>query len=273
MLVRESRVKKKRLVYICDWLPPDFGAVGQYAMVSAREWATSGWAVTLVGLTSREFSPRGGRTHQGGDARDHSDTAALRVTRFWRRRIHMFEVLGLDQARRLVESGIPEERIQLKRNPSPVLFSPGLRPLPLPDALRDGSGVILYSGNWGVAHDDDTFIEAYSEYFRQSRHGLKFWLNAVGSKADRVEGELRRRAVFVYVPYHYQFRFEHAAASPNCGRRAPDHLARCFCRLCSSLEGACLYRIRKEDNFYWQRAFRRSFAGERCAVGPGISSS
>ena len=29
-----SRVKKKRLVYICDWLPPDFGAVGQYAMVS-----------------------------------------------------------------------------------------------------------------------------------------------------------------------------------------------------------------------------------------------
>jgi hypothetical protein len=54
MLVHESRVKKKRLVYICDWLPPDFGAVGQYAMVSAREWATSGWAVTLVGLTSRE---------------------------------------------------------------------------------------------------------------------------------------------------------------------------------------------------------------------------
>ena len=122
----------------------------------------------------------------------------LRLTRFWRRRVDMFEVLGLDQARRLVESGIPEERIQLKRNPSPVVFSPRLRPLPLPDALRDGSGVILYSGNWGVAHDDDTFIEAYSEYFRQSRHGLKFWLNAVGSKADRVENELRRRGVFVY---------------------------------------------------------------------------
>jgi hypothetical protein len=42
----------KRLVYICDWLPPDFGAVGQYAMLGAREWATNGWAVTLVGLTS-----------------------------------------------------------------------------------------------------------------------------------------------------------------------------------------------------------------------------
>jgi hypothetical protein len=42
----------KRLVYICDWLPPDFGAVGQYAVLFAREWAREGWAVTLVGLTS-----------------------------------------------------------------------------------------------------------------------------------------------------------------------------------------------------------------------------
>ena len=42
----------KRLVYICDWLPPDFGAVGQYALVEARAWATRGFAVTLVGLTS-----------------------------------------------------------------------------------------------------------------------------------------------------------------------------------------------------------------------------
>src|SRR6266496_2711726 len=42
----------KRLVYICDWLPPDFGAVGQYAVLEAREWARRGFAVTLVGLTS-----------------------------------------------------------------------------------------------------------------------------------------------------------------------------------------------------------------------------
>src|SRR5262245_41381724 len=47
-------VKKGRLVYICDWLPPDFGAVGQYAMLFAREWAKDGWQVTLVGLTSGE---------------------------------------------------------------------------------------------------------------------------------------------------------------------------------------------------------------------------
>src|SRR5258708_231883 len=44
----------KRLVYICDWLPPDFGAVGQYAMLEAREWAKRGFTVTLVGLTRGE---------------------------------------------------------------------------------------------------------------------------------------------------------------------------------------------------------------------------
>jgi len=279
----EPHVKKRRLVYICDWLPPDFGAVGQYAMLSAREWAKSGWEVTLVGLTSGEphreaAEPTGEGTLEvirirrpayekqrvaerllwtlvsnlvllkaafGSMRRAdavlftgspplmlhfiaplnlimrrkliyrisdfHPEcliaergqagllvNVLLRLTRFWRRRIDMFEVLGLDQARRLAESGIPEERIKLKRNASPVMFSPRLRPLELPDALRDGSGVVLYSGNWGVAHDDDTFIEAYSQYSRESKHGLKFWLNAVGAKADRVENELRRRGSFVH---------------------------------------------------------------------------
>jgi hypothetical protein len=47
----------------------------------------------------------------------------------------------------------------------------------------------------GVA-DDDT-LEAYSEYFRQNKNGLKFWLNTIGTKADRVENELRRRGSFV----------------------------------------------------------------------------
>jgi hypothetical protein len=64
--------------------------------------------------------------------------------------------------------------------------------------LRGGSGVILYSGNWGVAHDENTFIDAYSEYFRQSKLGLRFWLNATGAKADRVERELRSRGVPIY---------------------------------------------------------------------------
>jgi hypothetical protein len=272
-----------RLVYICDWLPPDFGAVGQYAMIFVREWAKTGWDVTLVGLTSgnscREAPICIGqgsleiiRIHRPsyekfrlrerlvwtilsnlvllkaafGSMRRadavlftgspplmlhfiaplnllirtkliyritdfHPEcliaergragfflSVLLRLTQFWRRRIDMFEVLGLDQARRLAEARIRSERIVLKRDPSPVTFSPRPNPVRLPDVLRGGTGVILYSGNWGVAHDEDTFIESYCEYCRQSSNGLRFWLNAVGSKADRVEGELRRRGAFVY---------------------------------------------------------------------------
>ena len=122
----------------------------------------------------------------------------LRLTRFWRRRVDRFEVLGLDQARRLAESGIQEERIRLKRDPSPVAFQPGLLPLSLPNELRGEAGVILYSGNWGVAHDENTFIEAYSQYIQQSKNGLRFWLNATGAKADRVERELRARGTPIY---------------------------------------------------------------------------
>ena len=275
--------KERRFVYICDWLPPDFGAVGQYAMLSARDRAKNGSAVTLVGLASGKARRETAQIIGDGTLeiiRVHRPTynkqnfakrlvwtvasnllllkaaigairkadsvvftgspplmlhfiaplnvlmgkrlvyritdfhpecliaergnagfllnVLLRLTWFWRRRVDMFEVLGLDQARRLAEIGIPKKRICLERDPSPVAFPPGLRPLPLPDPLRDGSGVILYSGNWGVAHDYDTFIEAYTAYFRQSGHGLKFWLNAVGAKADRIENELRRRGIFVY---------------------------------------------------------------------------
>jgi hypothetical protein len=273
----------KRLVYICDWLPPDFGAVGQYAMVDARERASEGWAVTLVGLTSgrsnrQAAEPVGNgyleviRVHRptyqkqrfaarfvwtmfsnllllgaAFSAMRRTDTVLftgspplmlhfiaplnlllrkrliyrimdfhpecliaergrsglllgglLRLTYFWRRRVDMFEVLGLDQAQRLADIGIAKERIRLKPNPSPVTFASGLTPLLLPQELRGGSGVILYSGNWGVAHDENTFIEAYSRYFFQSKQSLRFWLNATGAKADRVERELRSRGVRIY---------------------------------------------------------------------------
>jgi hypothetical protein len=273
----------KRLVYICDWLPPDFGAVGQYAVLGAHDWAREGWQVTLVGLTSGQASrqpaePIGQgsveairlhrRTYQkqnlvsrliwtilsntillGGafQAMRKADAvlftgspplmlhfiaplnvllrkrliyrimdfhpecliaergrsglllgALLRLTYFWRRRVDAFEVLGLDQARRLMESGIRKERIRVKPNPSPVAFASGLTALPLPSELRGGSGIILYSGNWGVAHDENTFIDAYSEYYKQSSLPLRLWLNATGAKADRVESELRSRGVPIY---------------------------------------------------------------------------
>ena len=275
---------KKRLVYICDWLPPDFGAVGQYALLGAREWASEGWDVTLVGLTTGESSREPTKALGKGSLkiiRAHRRTyqkqkfasrlvwtvlsnllllgvafrvmrqadailftgspplmvhfiaplnaflrkpliyrimdfhpecliasregrsglllrGFLRLTYFWRRRVDMFEALGHDQVKRLTDIGIAAERIHIKPNPSPVTFEPGLSPLPLPDDLRGGAGVILYSGNWGVAHDEATFIEGYSEYFRRSKWPLRFWLNATGEKADRVERELRLRGVPIY---------------------------------------------------------------------------
>src|SRR5262245_21602786 len=282
-IAQHDAMKAKRLVYICDWLPPDFGAVGQYAVLFARQWATEGWAVTLVGLTSgpsnrqaaepvgdgslevirihrhtykkqkflarlvwtvgsnvlllaaaframrradavlftgspplmvhfiaplnfllrkkliyriTDFHPECAIAERGRGSRVLN--LLLRLTQFWRRRVDAFEVLGLDQARRLADSGVGEGRIRLKRDPSPVAFAPGLVPLPLPDELRGGSGIILYSGNWGVAHDDRTFIEAYAKYFQQSKPGLRFWFNATGTKADRIERELRSRGVPFY---------------------------------------------------------------------------
>ena len=282
-IAQHDAMKTKRLIYICDWLPPDFGAVGQYAMLFARQWAHEGWAVTLVGLTSGPSNRQAAETVGNGSLevlRIHRDAykkqkfverlvwtvvsnvlllaaaframrradavlftgspplmvhfiaplnlllrkqliyritdfhpecliaergssglilrLLLRLTQFWRRRIDAFEVLGVDQARRLADSGVAEGRIRLKRDPSPVAFAPGIVPLPLPNELRGGSGAILYSGNWGVAHDENTFIEAYAEYHRQSRLGLRLWLNATGAKADRVESQLRSRGLPIY---------------------------------------------------------------------------
>jgi Glycosyl transferase 4-like domain len=273
----------KRLVYICDWLPPDFGAVGQYAMLEVRDWAKRGYAVTLVGLTTGEASR--GAAEQVGEGsveivRVHrpsyqkhrfidrliwtvasnlillraafgrmrtADTvlftgspplllhfiaplnlllrrrlvyrimdfhpecliaergggslllrALLSLTCFWRRRVDRFEVLGADQAQRLRDIGIPHDRIEIKPNASPVAFPTGLKPLPLPPELQGATGVILYSGNWGVAHDEDTFIEGYARYVARSARPLRFWINATGAKADRVEQEFHAREVPVH---------------------------------------------------------------------------
>lgn len=273
----------KRLVYICDWLPPDFGAVGQYAMLEARAWAKRGFVVTLVGLTSQANSrdllePVGDgslaivRVHRRKYQKQrfverliwtiasnlallraafsamrvadlvvftgspplmlhfiaplnvvlrrrliyrimdfHPEcliaergrsglllAALLQLTYFWRRRIDLFEVLGQDQAQRLRDIGIADSRIEIKPNPSPIAFSPGLAPLPLPQEVQGGSGVILYSGNWGVAHDESTFIEAYARYVAGSSNPLRLWINATGAKADRVEGALRARGIPFY---------------------------------------------------------------------------
>ncbi len=48
--------KEPRIVIIADWLPPDFGAVGQYMLMRARALAEQGHDVTLVGLSTARGS-------------------------------------------------------------------------------------------------------------------------------------------------------------------------------------------------------------------------
>src|ERR1700720_4278381 len=54
---REPSCKKSnKLFYIVDWLPPDFGAVGQYGTIFARDLAVAGRDVRLIGLTTGDAS-------------------------------------------------------------------------------------------------------------------------------------------------------------------------------------------------------------------------
>jgi hypothetical protein len=76
------------LVFLCDWLPPDFGAVAQYALQYASERASGGEDVVLYGLTSGESSIE--LVSIGGDklkiVRLHAPTysrASLRERAWW----------------------------------------------------------------------------------------------------------------------------------------------------------------------------------------------
>ena len=267
-------------MYICDWLPPDFGAVGQYSALFARELAREGNAVILAGLSSGAF-PNDVQEFAGGGryeevrirARlyDKSSTirrllwtvatnsrllyrlwsrlrrtdvivftgspplflhwiapanmllrkelvyritdfhpecsmaqaqgrpsllvrALYRLTIFWRRRVTKFEVLGQDQARRLRAIGIGPERVVLKRDPSPVQITSSTVPLQRPVAATK-SLLLLYSGNWGVAHDYQTFLDGYKRHLEEGSGRFMLWLNAVGAAAHAVEQRLDRDAL------------------------------------------------------------------------------
>jgi hypothetical protein len=272
-----------RLVYLCDWLPPDFGAVGQYSLLFARERAAAGEEVTLAGLSSTadsvaEETPGAGRlrilrlraaVYDKADFRRRAWwTARTNLSLVWRlrreiaradevlftgsppflihllvplnlflrrrltyritdfhpeclmaelgrvpapaplrlfhrltvalrRRVHRFEALGEDQRRRLLEMGIAPDRIVLKRDPSPVEIPAGTPPLDPPEELR-GFRILLYSGNFGVAHDHETFLEGYRRHHREGSGRVALWLNATGAKADRVEEILRRGGLPVH---------------------------------------------------------------------------
>jgi hypothetical protein len=54
------------LFYVVDWLPPDFGAVGQYGLIFATEIAREGRDVCLLGLTSAAVANTWERIGDGG---------------------------------------------------------------------------------------------------------------------------------------------------------------------------------------------------------------
>jgi hypothetical protein len=105
-----------------------------------------------------------------------------RLTNSWRRRIDLFEVLGCDQWRRLGELGIPDERISLVRDGSPVAFPKERTVEPLPPELA-GKCVLLYSGNFGVAHELETVAQGYQRHHQQGSGRVHLWLNATGAGA------------------------------------------------------------------------------------------
>lgn len=266
----------KTLFYVVDWLPPDFGAVGQYALLFAREIARQGVNVVVIGLTtgdrtttsepladsgsleikrlpakkynktgllSRSIwslrtnfklilevmrdprsrnadvlftgSPpfmlffaiftkwlRGARlTYRITDFYPEVLVAALgrkpfplvafeRATWFLRRRIDKFEVLGEDQRRLLIAGGIAPDKIVLKRDVPPITFSPLTTPSRPPTEIA-GRKILLYSGNYGIAHEVDTIIGGLREHYRDGNGRFGLWLNASGSAIPQVAQSLR----------------------------------------------------------------------------------
>jgi hypothetical protein len=121
-------------------------------------------------------------------------SAALKMVQYvvWmlRRRVDQFQVLGEDQRQLLVKGGIAPERIVLKRDVSPIYVCGNETPAERPDNLGPGP-VLLYSGNYGVAHEADTVVEGLVEHYRRNRGNLfSLWLNASGTRADTVERRL-----------------------------------------------------------------------------------
>jgi Glycosyl transferase 4-like domain len=61
-----SSARQSPVFYLVDWLPPDFGAVGQYAMLFSRQMAGAGRKVRLIGLNSQHHSSEQERFGNGG---------------------------------------------------------------------------------------------------------------------------------------------------------------------------------------------------------------
>jgi hypothetical protein len=275
-----DRSARSTLFYVVDWLPPEFGAVGQYGLIFARQIAAAGQDVCLLGLTSgnrmvvREFSTSGGSlevrrlhrrrydktgmisrllwslvtdlrlcwevirdpqsrgaeliftgsppfmlfsvflvklfrgaslTYRITDFYPEVLIAALgrrapglrlvqQLTWFLRRRVDRFEVLGEDQRRLLIAGGIEPQRITVKRDISPISFSGVASVASIPKELS-GFKILLYSGNYGVAHETETIISGLIQHHTRGRARFGLWLNASGSNVKRVKERLEAAGV------------------------------------------------------------------------------
>ena len=86
---------------------------------------------------------------------------------------------------RLLECGVRPERITIRRDNSPVKIEADTPPLARPAELA-GKYALLYSGNWGVAHEIDTFFEGYRLHHQVGRGSVVLWLMRPGrSRCDR----------------------------------------------------------------------------------------
>jgi colanic acid biosynthesis glycosyl transferase WcaI len=260
-------------VIVCDWIPPAFGAVGQYALADARKAAAAGRPTTLIGLGDsdrhEEERPASGstagatlkivrlsatparksstikrglwalktnlrlamhtvRTLKKGDDAEIKVTGSppflaymlimanvlflrraltYRITDFypetaiaarkaaflkptvpifhWLRRLATnIEVLSACQERRLVEAGVAKSKLNIVRDASPVSFSGSRIAATRPFGKSDV--VLLYSGNFGIAHEADTFLEAYRLHVQTGSNRVRLWLNATGAKVEHV---------------------------------------------------------------------------------------
>ena len=177
-----------------------------------------------------------------------------RLTWFVRRRVDKFEVLGEDQRRILIQNGIPSERIALKRDTSP--HSSGYEPpLPRPKELN-GLALLLYSGNYGVAHDVDTIVEGLIWHHRSGSGRVGLWLNATGTNADKVEARLRSAGVpharTTTVP------LDKLPGFACVSRCASDHVAACVFGHRVAIESVRMYRLGPSDHLRWPKEFRRA---------------
>jgi hypothetical protein len=250
-------------VIVCDWIPPEFGAVGQYEMERARTEASVGRCVTLIGLGKEagvekiEFGAgsltivriaatttdkgslakraqwavsasrrlldamsRSAKLHRSCEIKvtgsppflsyqallwrefNRGHAVTYRITDFYpetafaagkavalrplsplihalRRRADRIEALSECQKKRLAESGVDLGRVTVVRDASPAVFTPNTSPAKRPFGKDDT--VLLYSGNLGVAHDWQTFAEAYRRHVQTGPNRVRLWLNATGT--------------------------------------------------------------------------------------------